>query len=204
MSPSEGHPLVIGLLGGIAAGKTTVARMLADLGAILVSADEIGHAVLDRPEIRDRIVARWGKEALGGDGRVDRRRLGQRVFGEPEELAALEAITHPAIVAAIREQVAAARRSGQGAAIVVDAPLLMEAGLDTLCDALVFVGCPREVRLARAAERGWDASELHRRESHQRPVEAKRRRARFIIENHASQETTFQQVQQLWQEMLGR
>ena len=200
----ESDPPVIGLLGGIAAGKSTVARMLAELGATTISADEIAHEVLDKPAIRERVVARWGRQVLDEAGHVDRAALARLVFGNPEELAALEAITHPAIVAELRERVAAARRSPQTAAVVVDAPLLVEAELDGACDVLVFVDCPREVRIARASARGWDAEELDRRESHQSPLEAKRRRARFIIDGNAPLETTFQQVQQLWQSLLAQ
>ncbi len=204
MSPSEGQPPVIGLLGGIAAGKTAIAEMFARLGARVVSADEIAHAVLNEPRTRDRIVARWGGEVLGPAGHVGHRALAERVFGDAQEVAALEAITHPPILAKMREQIAAARSSPNEVAIVVDAPLLLEAELDTLCDALVFVDCPREVRLARvAAERGWDAAELDRRESHQEPLETKRQRADHVVNTGSSPETTFQQVQQLWQEALG-
>jgi len=178
----ETDPPVIGILGGIAAGKTTVAKMLTELGATTISADEVAHRVLDKPAIRDRIAARWGREVLGESGHVDRDRLARVVFGNPEELAALEAITHPAIVAELRQRVAAARRSLETAAVVVDAPLLLEAELDGACDVLIFVDCPREVRLARAIARGWDAEELDRR-----PLES-----------------TFQQVQQLWQSLLAQ
>jgi dephospho-CoA kinase len=203
MSPSEGQSPVIGLLGGIAAGKTTVAKMLAELGAVVVSADAIGHAVLEKPETRERIAARWGREVFDEGGKVDCGKLSQRVFGDPEELAALEAITHPPIVAAMRQQIEEARSSADVAGVVVDAPLLLEAELDGLCDVLVFIDCPRDVRLQRAGARGWDALELNSRESHQQPLELKRQRARFTIDGNTSLETTFQQVQQLWQETLG-
>jgi dephospho-CoA kinase len=202
MSPSEGHPPVIGLLGGIAAGKTTVAGMFARLGAMVIDADAIGHAVLDTPPTRDRILARWGPDVVGANGRLDRAAIGKRVFGDAQEVAALEAITHPALVAAIRRQIADARRSADVMAIVVDAPLLLEAELDTLCDVLVFVDCPDEVRAARARARGWEADELERRERHQQPLQAKRGRARATLDGNATFETTFHQVQQLWHAML--
>jgi len=194
---------VIGLLGGIAAGKTAVAGMLARLGARVISADAIGHAVLAEPGTRQRIVARWGAEVLDAAGRVDRGKLARRAFAGAAEHAALEAITHPAILEELRRQVAAARAASPPA-IVVDAPLLMEAGLDAACDVLVFVECPEELREARARERGWDAAELARRQRLQQPLEAKRARARFVIDGGASLETTFQQVQELWQEILAR
>jgi dephospho-CoA kinase len=203
MSPGKGHPPVIGLLGGIAAGKTAVAGMLAQLGATVVSADDIGHAVLDRPAIRARIVARWGADVLGEDGRVDRGQLARKAFADPQELLALEALMHPPILDAMRQQIAQARRSPAVRAVVVDAPLLVEAGLDRDCDVLVFVDCPREVRLARVAARGWEAGELDRREGRQQALDVKRQRARFILDAHAPFETTSQQVQQLWQEILA-
>ncbi len=194
---------MIGLLGGIAAGKTTVARMLAALGARSVNADEIGHAVLGQPAVRDRVVALWGEGVLGPDGRVDRAKVARKAFSGPQELAALEAVTHPAILAELRRQIAAARAAG-APAIVLDAPLLVETRLDAVCDALVFVDCPREVRLRRAAERGWDAAELARRERLQTPLDVKRARARFVIDGHGPLETTTRQVQELWQEIRER
>ena len=203
MSPTQGQPPVIGLLGGIAAGKTTVARQLAELGARVVSADDVAHDVLKRPQTRERIVARWGADTLGDDGKVDREKLGRCVFEDTQELAALEAITHPDIVATLRHQLQDARRSKDVIAVVVDAPLLVETELDGLCDTLVFVDCPLEVRRARARTRGWDPDELDRREAHQQPVEVKRERADAIIEGNRPLETTLQQVQQLWQETLG-
>ena len=203
MSPSEGHPPVIGLLGGIAAGKTTVAEMLRRLGAEVISADRIGHAVMDRPETRRQVVARWGGDVVGSDGKVDREELGGKVFGDARELAALEAITHPLILAAMRQEIAGERRSSDLPAVVVDAPLLLEAELDGLCDVLVFVDCPREVRLERVAARGWDADELDRREQHQQPLKAKREKADYVLDSNVPLQTTLQQVRQLWRKALG-
>jgi len=203
MSFSEGDPPVIGLLGGIAAGKTTIAKMLVDLGATVVSADDIGHAVLERPETRDRILARWGQEVQDEGGTIDRKKLSRKVFADAEELSALEAITHPPILVEMRKQITEGSKSHDVAAIVVDAPLLLEAELNGLCDVLVFVDCPREIRLQRAAARGWTAEEFNSRESHQQALDVKRQRARFVIDGSASPGTTFQQVQQLWQEILG-
>lgn len=203
MSPSEGQSPVIGLLGGIAAGKTTVAEMLGRLGATVLSADAVAHTVLERPQTRERVVARWGGAVVGDNGKIDRERLAAEVFGEPQELAALEAITHPAIVATLRQQIDEACRSLDTVAVVVDAPLVLEADLDGLCDLLVFVECPRTVRVARAAARGWHAAELDQREAHQQPLKAKREQADVIIDGNAPLKTTFRQVQQLWRKTLG-
>jgi len=203
MSSREAACPVLGLLGGIGAGKTTVARMLGDLGARVVFADAIAHEVLADPAVRDRIAGRWGPAVLDPAGGVDRGRLGHRVFADAAEVAALEAITHPAILAEMQRQVAEARAAG-AAAIVLDAPLLVEAELDRVCDCLVYVDCPEDVRRARAAERGWGPAELARRERLQQPLDSKRARARFVIDGNASLETTFRQVQALWEETLAQ
>jgi len=203
MTPSEGHPPVIGLLGGIAAGKSTVSEMFARLGATVVDADAIAHDVLDQAETRERITARWGGEVLNEDGRVDRDALARRVFGDAEETAALEAMTHPSIVANIRQQVLDACESADVVAVVVDAPLLLEAELDDLCSALVFIECPLAVRQARARARGWEDGEVERRENHQHSLRTKREIAHHTVDGSAPPQTTFQQVQQLWQETLG-
>jgi dephospho-CoA kinase len=202
MSSSQAPLPVVGLLGGIAAGKTTVAKMFEELGAKVVSADEIAHAVLNDPDTRQRILGRWGGEVLDPGGQVNRKALAERVFGDAEETAALEAITHPAIVARMREQVAAAQRSPDALAVVVDAPLLLEAELDSLCDVLIFVHCPRKIRGQRSSERGWDPEELARRERHQTLLETKRQRADYVIDNHGTPENTREQVDQLWHEAL--
>ncbi|MBL7223475.1 MAG: dephospho-CoA kinase [Candidatus Brocadiae bacterium] len=204
MSSPEGQPPVIGLLGGIAAGKTAVAAMLERLGARIVSADVIAHEVLADPQTRGRITARWGEQVVGPSGAIEHGALAERIFGDAEELAALEAITHPPILARMREQIHAACESGNVAAVVVDAPLLLEAELDAECDALIFVDCPRDERLKRAAaERGWEADELDRREAHQEPLDVKRDRAEYVVSTDCSPDTTFQQVKELWQEALG-
>lgn len=202
MSSIEAPLPVIGLLGGIAAGKTTVAKMFEELGAKVVSADEIAHAVLNEPDTRQRVVGRWGREVLEARGRVSRTALAKRVFGDAQETAALEAITHPAIVARMRQQVAAAQRAPDALAVVVDAPLLLETALDSLCGVLVFIECPRSIRARRSSERGWDLDELARRERHQAPLETKRERADYVIRNNVSLENTREQVEQLWHEAL--
>ena len=204
MSLREGRPLVIGVLGGIASGKTALATMFARLGARVVAADAIAHRALAEAPTRERIAARWGPGVLAPDGSVDRRALADRVFGRPDEVAALAAITHPVILAHMRRQIDEARRSPTVAAIVLDAPLLLEAGLDELCDVLVFADCPRRVRAARVRdERGWDSRELQRREGHQRPLAEKRALADYTVDTSLPPETTYRQVQQLWQRALG-
>jgi dephospho-CoA kinase len=170
---------VIGILGGIASGKSTLAREFARLGAKVVDADKIGHRVLERPETKREVRATWGDAVFNDDGTVDRKRLGETVFRDRRELERLSAIVHPPILEALRQEVAASE-----VPVVLDAALLDEFTLTALCDHLVFVEASDSVRQERAArQRHWPADEVQRRESFQNPKEAKREKADFVIEN---------------------
>lgn len=183
--PGRTGPLVIGLVGGIGAGKSAVARALARLGCVVYDADAEVRRVLARPEVRDELARWWGPGVIAG-GAVDRSAVARIVFADAGERRRLESLIHPLLRearAVLRDQ--AAR---QGApALVVDAPLLFEAGVDAECDAVVFVEAPLGVRLSRVSSRGWDAGELARRESAQWPLDEKKRRADAVIVNDAGQ-----------------
>ncbi|HEY4760900.1 MAG TPA: dephospho-CoA kinase, partial [Thermoguttaceae bacterium] len=149
---------IIGLLGGIASGKSMVAGQFARCGAKVLDADQIGHEVLRRPEIEAAVRERWGDKVFDADGRIDRRRLAQIVFGPlpdgPRERKCLEELTHPVIISVIKQELRTFAESGEKA-VVLDAALLEEAGLDRLCDQLIYVDAPPTVRLQRALARGW-------------------------------------------------
>jgi len=184
--------MVVGLLGGIGSGKSTVASLLAESGAEVVDADRLAHQVLRTPSARSRVVSRFGSGVLGPDGEVDRKRLGDVVFSDRRSLEDLNAIIHPAVIeevlARVRSHRAGARRSPGGAEglLVLDVPLLSESSLRNDCDALVFVDADREVRRERLRARGWDESEMERRESFQASLEEKRGMAGFRIDNSGS------------------
>ncbi len=174
---------VIGLAGGIGAGKSTVAKSFERHGCFVIDSDARAKAALDRPEVRDTLVKWWGDSILSADGRADRSKIAAIVFADPEQRARLEQLVHPIVredrAAMIREALAAGSR-----AVIVDAPLLFEAGVDTECDCVVFVDAPREQRLERVQQtRGWDEQELNRREASQLPLDDKRLRSRHIVEN---------------------
>lgn len=174
---------VIGLAGGIGSGKSHVAREFARRGCLVVDSDAEARAALDRPEVREELVGWWGAGVVGADGKVDRKRVGAIVFGDPEERRRLEALVHPLVRESRARMVERARATG-AVGVIVDAPLLFEAGVDRECDAVVFVDAAREVRLARVgAARGWDEAELSRREAAQWPLELKRAKCRFVIAN---------------------
>lgn len=197
---------VIGILGGVASGKSLVAEEFGRLGAGLLDADRAAHEVLRMPEIEAAVRHRWGSGVFDADGRIDRASLSRIVFaGPPEgprERRHLEQLTHPKIGHLLAQEAERLEAAGMAAA-VLDAPLLLEAGWDKLCTALVFVDAPREVRLARASARGWSEADFTAREKVQKSVSAKRERADFIIDNSGSLEQTRSQIERLWQSLVG-
>ncbi len=182
-APAQTEPLVIGLAGGIGAGKSSVAAAFGRLGCAVIDSDAEAKAALDRPAVRDELVRWWGAGVLDANGRVDRAAVAKRVFDAPDQRARLEALIHP-LIRRTRGQAQAEARAAGAPAIIYDAPLLFEAGLDDRCDAVVFVDCPREERLRRLrASRGWDEAEVSRREAAQIPAAEKRRRSGYVIDN---------------------
>ncbi len=146
---------IIGITGGVAGGKSTVARLLEKLGAGVLDADRAGHEALRLPQVEAAARRRWGERVFGPDGRIDRSNVARIVFAEgPEgrkERLFLEQLTHPEIAALLRRQAEDMAAAGTTVA-VLDAPLLLEAGWDDVCEKIVFVDAPREVRSARALE----------------------------------------------------
>src|SRR5262249_20846035 len=153
--------LVIGLIGGMGSGKSLVAHELERRGAKVISGDRLGHEALRQPEIRDRLIKRWGTQILDNDGKIDRPKVAAIVFADPAERRALEALVHPWIERRLGEEVAAAEADPAIGLVVLDAAVMLEAGWNKMCDRLVYVDAPREVRLRRLAEqRGWTAKEV--------------------------------------------
>lgn len=181
--------VTLGLAGGIGAGKSEVARILASLGYIVVDSDRQAKAALDRPEVRDQLVSWWGPGIIGPDARVSRSAIANRIFTNPSERRRLESLIHP-LIAVERDAIKAKAMSVGAPGLVIDAPLLFEAALNRQCDHVLFVDAPREQRLARVkSTRGWDEAELARREASQWPLEQKRAESSIIITNDADPAT---------------
>ncbi|MDZ7616180.1 MAG: dephospho-CoA kinase [Patescibacteria group bacterium] len=195
----------VGVLGGVACGKSLVTRQFAQLGAGVVDADRLGHAALDEPEVRAALSVRWGGGVFLPDGTVHRKRVAEIVFDPAEEgaieRAFLERVVHPWITRGL-EEAQARLRSQEYRVVVLDAPLLLEAGWDRLCSKLVFVDAPRQLRLARATSRGWTEEDVARREAAQVPLEVKRRRADVTIDNSGTPRETQAQVERLWESLV--
>jgi dephospho-CoA kinase len=180
-------PIVVGIVGGIASGKSTVAAELAvACGAGRLDADAVARRVLMRPGIRDE-VGRALPRAVGKGGRVDRARLAELVFRDAKALARLESILHPPIRRALQRRLDLAEEK----VVLVDAPLLQETGLDAMCDLVAYVACPARMRRARSRRaRGWTSKEHDAREARQWSCRKKRARADFVV-RHGSDPRTF-------------
>jgi dephospho-CoA kinase len=191
---------VLGIVGGLASGKSTVARLLAERGARVVDADRIAHEVLEAPGIKQVLVEAFGRDILNGSGSVSRPLLAEKVFGHPELVERLNGIVHPPVIREVRDQVDRLRREGAVPLIVVDAALLLETGLDEgLCQALLFVDTPEELRRHRAtALRQMSAGQFARRQEAQLPAEAKKHKATYLVTNAGPLKDLARQIEAIW------
>jgi len=197
--PRPNVPLrIVGILGGVASGKSLVTAILAEHGLGVLDADQAGHEALRMPHVVAAARQRWGSDILDADGQIDRRRLAKIVFaaGEPAatERTFLEHLTHPEIGRQLIEQATQLSTCGVPA-IVLDAAVMLEAGWDDWCDKLVFVEAPRKIRLARALTRGWKEEDFVAREAAQESLDSKRRRADVVIDNSGSTEQIRAQIE---------
>lgn len=193
----------IGLTGGIASGKSTVARLLAEKGVPVIDADALARRVVEpgSPALAE-IAARW--PSVVEDGRLDRKALAAIVFSDPAERKALEAITHPRIRAEAERRFAEAEAAGAPQA-VYEAALLFENDLDRELDATILVAAPIEQQIERLRARdGLDRRAAEERLRAQLPLEEKRARATFVVENDADLETLRRRVDAVWDEVVRR
>jgi dephospho-CoA kinase len=194
---------VIGVVGGIGSGKSRVARILADLGAAWINADDLAHEAYEADDVKATIRSIWGERVFLPDGNVDRRKLAEQVFASHSDLRRLEMVIHPWI-SKRRAQIFASLAARQDVkAFVADSPLLLEANLDAECDFILFVDCRLEIRAERLrATRGWSREELARRETQQLPLDFKRDRADDIVTNNSDDAALVREVGQAFVRML--
>jgi len=198
-------PRVIGLAGGIAAGKSTVAAMFERFGARVIDADAIARDALDSKEVREKLQRHWGAGMFDGAGEPDRAKIAEIAFKDPDKLRELTAWVHPPTLRRMRTKLERALRDSAVPLVIIDAPLLIEADLDAWCDAVVFVEAEPALRAERArSARGWSQEEIHRRESAQSPLAEKRQRADVIVDNSGSSEETRAQVARLFHKWVQR
>jgi dephospho-CoA kinase len=198
--------LNVGLTGGIASGKSTVARMLAGKGALLIDFDELAHAV-EEPDgsVWRDIVHHFGSEILAADRTIDRRKLGAVVFGDREKLELLNRLVHPAVFAEWQRRIAEIRAARPDAIVISDIPLLFEAGLKEMVDLVLLVYIPAEGQIARlTARNGYHREEATSRLASQMPIEAKLSAADIVIRNEGPPGETLRAVDDLWEELIRR
>jgi dephospho-CoA kinase len=190
---------VIGLTGGIGSGKSTVAAILAGLGAIVIDADKVGHDVYRPGTDGFRLVVEaFGPDVVGADGAIDRRRLGTRVFEDPAELRRLNALVHPLIGDEIRRRMQVAVADGGGRPVVVEAAIMLEAGW-RFFDRIWVVVVSREVAIARVTgSRGLAREDVERRIDAQMSNDERRRVADVVIENDGTPDALRAQVEAAW------
>ncbi len=192
--------MIIGLTGGIATGKSSVAELFEELGAVRVDTDCLARkAVEPGKPAWQKIICEFGREILDDEQRIDRKALAAIVFNDNEKLKRLNGIIHPVVRALLREQIAEA--VGQGAkVIVVEVPLLFEAGFENEVDKIITVSVNEQIQFARLMQRSsiTEAEAVKRIES-QMPQNEKLERADMVIDNSGTWEKTKEQIIDLWQ-----
>lgn len=208
-NPKDGPMKVIGIIGGISSGKSTVTKAMRKLGAGFIDADKIGHDVIALPEIRQQMEIRWENGGYGHitnpDGKLRRDIIANIVFNDAEELKFLNDICHPIIKERI-EQSLERYHPDYMKAVVLDVPLLLEANWNRMCDVVLFVEASLGQRSLRAQSRetcSLDEVELKKREASQYTLEMKKDFASHVIDNDGSKELMLSQVQSFWDEVIN-
>jgi dephospho-CoA kinase len=193
---------VIGLTGGIGSGKSTVSKYLAELGAVIIDADKLGHETyLPHTETWQALVKTFGSRILAKDDTIDRKQLGEIVFGNAGELKKLDAVIHPQITRMIHQQIADYRHRG-AKVIVLDAPVLFEAGAGALAEEIWVVEADETKIISRAASRtGLPEEQIRARVRSQLSNEERIKGAQVIIYNNGTPEDLKQKVRELWERL---
>lgn len=195
--------LIVGLTGNIASGKSTVARLLSERGATIIDADVLARRTVDPGTAAHRaIVERWGNRVVAADGGIDRDALRRVVFGDHDELEALNDIVHPQ-VRALRDDLVAQASARGDQMVVCDIPLLFERGMVDEFDRIVLVDAPRELRFDRLVrERKLPHADAMQMITAQMPSELKRARANYVIENTGTLQALSARVEEVWTALL--
>lgn len=195
---------VIGILGGIGSGKSTVAGAFAELGFVLIDADAIAHEVLNEPDAAEQLTARWGAGIVNPEGRIDRARVAAIVFDSERELEFLNRLVHPRVLDRAEEMIETFHERTKVCGIVLDIPLLLEVGWEKKCDYLVFVDCSEEKRRFRIEKKAQiNVEQLKNRENFQISLDKKKLIAHYIINNNSDKSDIAEQVAQIFSSITG-
>ncbi len=190
---------VIGILGGIGSGKSTVATQFAKLGCAVIDADKIAREILDNKDIINTISAEFGADVVLADGTINRLKLAQKAFESTEKAKKLNAIVHPPVLERCEQLLAQFLKDASVPGVVLDMPLLVETGWDGRCDVLVFVDCPQTVRFRRAAaQKHLSTAQIKKREKFQISLDKKRNIAQYNVKNNSDVSDLAEQVAQIY------
>jgi dephospho-CoA kinase len=195
--------LRVGLTGGLASGKSFVGQALGDLGCHLIQADLLGHEVLlPGGEAYQLVISHFGSEILDDSGRIDRKRLGSQVFGDPDRLALLNSIVHPPVIRREAELIARAEAADPNGIAVVEAAILIETGSYQRFAKIILVVCTEEQQIQRAMKRdGVGREEVVARLRRQMPLEEKRKFADYVIDTSGEKENTLRQTREVYESL---
>lgn len=195
--------LIIGLTGGICTGKSTVSREFRRLGAKVISADEVGHAILmPHKPVWKRVVKVFGRSILTSNDKINRKMLGRIIFRSPKKKKLLESITHPEIIKEIKKTVRLLKQKSSKGIILIDAPLLFESGFNAYVNKVVVVWTPKNIQLKRIKERNHITnSEALLRIKAQMPMQKKMKLADYVINGSYSWPKTKGQIKKVWQDL---
>lgn len=200
--------MIVGLTGGIVSGKSTVAKMFRDLGTKIIDADKLGHKViLPHKPAWEKIVKLFGKELLREDLSIDRKKLGEIVFGDQRLLKKLNEITHPEIIKLIKEEIKLIKKKKDKKEdiLIIDAALIYEAKIDNLMDKIIVVYVEEDEQIKRLKKRdNLSAEEALKRIKSQMSINKKIKFADYIIDNSNSLDKTREQVEKIWQDLVYR
>ena len=197
--------LLIGLIGGIGSGKSTAAMYLTQYGCGLIDADQIAHAVLDRPEMIREITAVFGRQVISSAGHIDRKQLAEIVFSSQEKLNRLTELIHPRVLICCEELIRQFEQDPTVEAIVLDMPLLFEVGWEKRCDFLVFIDCSEAKRAERLRKKGvLDIEQQKKRENFQISLDKKKMMAHYIIDNNSDESELAKQVETVFSAIRDR
>jgi dephospho-CoA kinase len=201
----HGKKPVIGILGGMYSGKSTVAAELAKLGCAVIDADKISHQLLDEKDVLKKVVRIFGKEILDEKGKISRSELANRVFGDPAKLAKLTGILHPLVMVRVEDLIKKCEPQPAVRAIALDIPLLVEVGWEKRCDHLIFVDCAPPIRLERAKNKGvFEVDQLKIRENLQISLDKKKRIADNIVDNNSDLSGLSKQIASIFSSIMDK
>lgn len=199
-NPTE-KPL-IGIIGGIASGKSTVAAEFGKLGCAVIDADSIVHELLREDDVRDEVVRLFGPGVLNARGELDRKRLAAMVFADTKRLSALNKVIHPRVLQRTEDWIAQYNTDSHAKAIVLDMPLLVEVGWADRCDRVIFVKCDRKRRVERARAKGLsDDREIEIRENSQISLDNKVGLADNTVDNNSDFSALVRQIKEIFSEI---